>query len=146
MKGPDSHPDIICTAVVISREDFLLLTEQHCLVDELDVTFDDVPEVRRFAVGELVLVQTRGRNRTWQAAEIRKGMVELGEPVAIVGYVLGSQLPLFASGYVAGTLWGGLLTTIPIWPGHSGGPIFDTSGRLLTLGRQTRQRDPRLTP
>lgn len=141
-----SHADIICTAIVIDRNSYLLLTEKHCLADEVEVEFEGMPEARRYAAGELILVQTKGRAKGWESVELRKDTVGLGESVGALGYVMGSQSPLFAPGTITGSLWGGLLTTIPIWPGHSGSPIFDTSGRLVTVVRQTRQPQGYLSP
>lgn len=143
---PGAHKDIVCTAVVIDRNAFLLLTELHCLAGEVDIEFDGVPEVRRYVKDQLVLLQTKGRAKGWESVEIRKSQVGLGESVGALGFVLGSQSPLFAPGTVTGSLWGGLLTTIPVWPGHSGSPIFDTSGRLVTLVRQTRRPAEYLSP
>lgn len=144
VRGKTPHSLPFCSAVVVSLDPALLLTEEHCLtiLAEGNATIEDVvAEGHRVskidAAGGVVVLRAVGRNVGWRAARIGEQPV-VGQPVVAKGYAFG--LGLFytygrISGFVAGETW----FNVEVIRGMSGGGFFDEHDHLISLIRGVRR-------
>ena len=135
-----------CTAFVINSEKRYAMTATHCLHDTMFV--DDKPAVAVFSVPALdvSIIEIRVFK---PALVARTGKLKVGEEVAALGYGYGMLHPLAVFGRVS-TLdmvidepdaKGAFLTMDrPVIMGMSGGPIFDSDGRVVAVAQRSDNR------
>ncbi len=118
----------------------ILVTSSHVLSNMHHMTAV-TEDGRRIAVERVLAVDTQAdvalcllpADAGLPVLECREELPPRGEPVTAVGSALGI-LNMVASGNIsahwenAGVTW--LLFTAPIFPGFSGGPLFDSAGRV----------------
>lgn len=136
------HSTLICSAAVVGQRH--LLTEAHC-VDTPGGSFtaDQISVVIAARDGELVLLASKGFATWWVPLKIRTAPLRVGDAVAAYGYGLAGGSPTFTAGVVASlsdvrinTIFPrAMLLDLTVLPGHSGGPIVDHQGRLVSVVR-----------
>lgn len=127
-----------CSATILT--DKLILTEAHCVPDAARIFVDDIEADVVVTQHDLVVLRPRQWKSSWRSIPVRRGGVEIGEPVFAFGFAFGEFLAA-TEGRVAGfnptdadPLW----MDLEVVGGMSGGPIVDSYGQLVTLVRCTR--------
>lgn len=116
-----------------------ILTSKHVVAfgDDVDVEFMDGTRAAGRVVWrheQLDLAVVAVPFASFAMAELRCDPLPVGEPVTVVGNPLGSKWTV-TRGYVAGFHHDGVHTLLDaaLNPGNSGGPIFDSDGRVAGI-------------
>ena len=128
-----------CTAAIINEKQSYLATAAHCMPEGPALTRVDGIEWHPIAVNttlDLAVIQAIGIQGP--ALKLRKGLVDIGLPVAIAGMGLSGHLK-FTFGDVGSlrdsALAEGLLFDCTNFPGNSGGVVVDESGRIVAVSQ-----------
>jgi S1-C subfamily serine protease len=130
----------VCSAVVINKEQGVLLTAAHCvdrpLAQSLSVTANGrhAEVLRVNALLDLALLKTtlRGEEQMLLAEETPAP----GTPIAVVGFAWGDPDVMFQFGYVAQTKNAAtklVLLNSDVIAGDSGGAAIDAHGKLIAI-------------
>jgi len=133
----------ICTAWSINQEAYLWATAAHCVVaptedpteplgfNSLAIHNKPVRIILADPDGDLAVVQSD----TETAPTLHKGTYpELGEAISVYGYMWGGPNPtLFEGKYANYLLRGYAIFDCRVGPGHSGSPVLDASGRVISV-------------
>jgi len=143
-----SHDQIICTAWSINRAKALWITAAHCLVqieevDGVEIVIERPVQLHQQPTtikafhqsADLAMLQAQvGR------PGLRLGrMPQVGDPAMVYGYPLGRPHPVALFLHVANLFYPydawpqTMLFSGHGWPGHSGAPIFDRDGRVISV-------------
>lgn len=138
-----------CTGVVLAKD--VVLTAAHCLHSipsllkdgelhpgsSVAVDGKDAEVLRANTVLDLALLKVRGLGGT--GVPIRITDVAVGMPVAVGGYAFGSNTTSWVFGWVSNLrneqITVGVFFDMTLIPGHSGGPIFDQQGFLVSMAQ-----------
>lgn len=130
----DDVGDLICSGV--AAEDFIL-TAEHCLLGASKVRYKgtDHPFVisLTWVEKDLAILQPVGK-RLRDYVPLAPQEPVLGQKAVWLGYPLGEEL-ILSTGVVGRPKGsnGMLILSGQVLPGHSGGPVFDETGKLIGI-------------
>lgn len=144
----DGELDGSCTGFSINTKLHYFLTADHCLGASMTVDGKDAKVVYQDWPADLLVLQVPEASGAYQEFEFAKD-VRVGEAVAAYGWGYGLNQPTFKAGTVAATAldlsqfvdageYGGvderyLMVDFDFIHGMSGGPVFDDSGKLVSI-------------
>jgi S1-C subfamily serine protease len=137
VEATNGDVSFICSGTVIGDE--YVLTVAHCIPEGASVAVNrkhaEIARLNRI-IDLVVLRVEKLKNKPLPR---RTAKVAIGLPVALAGYALGAPRPRYTFGYVSDLdddVMVGLLVDAAIIPGHSGGPIVDEHGCLITIAQK----------
>lgn len=130
--------DGVCSAALINSTKGYVLTAAHCVPDtdervsltvgKLHASVIKINDVLDLAVLEVKGLQGR-------PIYLRREPVEVGQPIAVIGFAFAAARPKYNFGYVSDpadpSLFDGMFLDAEVIPGQSGGVVVDPSGRLV---------------
>ncbi len=145
-----SQRDWQCSATVIG--DHWLLSLNHCFRLEATYWADGQPiKVVHTLPSGIVVLESTGRRAEWRPIPVAQRGVRRGEAVAIIGFALGSAGVAPTFGHVSAPSDANLMAYVgqdKVWldlvamAGHSGAPVVNAHGELVTLLEGDKQDVP----
>lgn len=134
----------MCSAILINATDKVVLTAGHCIPEadpnrKLAVDGKHAEVLRVNYALDLALLRVQEIQGT--AIAIRDGDVAAGTPIMVVGHGFGSLELNYGFGWISNSRDKSLrevgdklyFATAGEMPGHSGGAVLDTQGRLVSV-------------